>query len=426
MPSGLIKGIAEPARPYADFRRAQTARCRANFLRTTDDNDARCDRRGALCSSAAAAPQPASAYGTIPSALNDPALAAFPASQLHPYDHHRAALIGLSTALVAAIVIIVVMMANFSGHGGVDPEKEQHYQSADGHVPAEQPGLADTCRAAAATGPASGGTGSTEPAAAQANAQAYQTSQQQLRQHQQTSQQLQQANQQLQQQGQAQLSENEQRTYVTQIRLAKQAWDRGDTNQVLQLLEPYRSDPARQKLRTFRLVLSVAGGAQQRQQHAQRTFATSCGRSVFTPDGSQIVSFADDGQLIVWDAAMGRKLSAVTLERNVPPRSAGLIVEDQLARRASGLVVVRQRRLGRRLWPRPVCRLEHPPARRRAARLRSHLADHLAGHQPQRQAAGERRLFGRDHAPRCRPTAALSAGSTTRGRSRWPSPPTAA
>ncbi len=60
---------------------------------------------------------------------------------------------------------------------------------------------------------------------------------------------------------------------------------------------------------------------------------------VVTPDGGQIVSLADDGQLIVWDAALGNKLSVVPLERSVPPRSAGLIVEDQLARRASGLVV---------------------------------------------------------------------------------------
>ncbi len=33
------------------------------------------------------------------------------------------------------------------------------------------------------------------------------------------------------------------------------------------------------------------------------------------------------------------KLTTVALERNVPPRSSGLIVEDQLARRASGLVI---------------------------------------------------------------------------------------
>ena len=64
----------------------------------------------------AAASQPAIFLWRFPSALNDPALAAYPASQLHPYDHHRAALIGLSTALVAAIVIIVSLMSNFSTH----------------------------------------------------------------------------------------------------------------------------------------------------------------------------------------------------------------------------------------------------------------------------------------------------------------------
>ena len=62
-------------------------------------------------------------------------------------------------------------------------------------------------------------------------------------------------------------------------------------------------------------------------------------QAVVAPDGSQIITFGDDGQLIAWDAAVGRKLSATALERNVPPRSAGLIVEDQLTRRAGGLVV---------------------------------------------------------------------------------------
>ena len=126
--------------------------------------------------------------------------------------------------------------------------------------------------------------------------------------------------------------------YVTQIRLAKQAWDRGDTNQVLQLLEPYRTDQARQKLCSFAWYYlwraAHSGGS-----NALRGHSDVVRQAVVTPDGSQIITFGDDGQLIVWDAAVGRKLATVALERNVPPRSSGLIVEDQLARRASGLVI---------------------------------------------------------------------------------------
>ena len=46
-------------------------------------------------------------------------------------------------------------------------------------------------------------------------------------------------------------TENQRSTYVTNIRLAKQAWDRGDTAQVCQILEPYRTDAEKQKLRNF-------------------------------------------------------------------------------------------------------------------------------------------------------------------------------
>ena len=150
---------------------------------------------------------------------------------------------------------------------------------------------------------------------AQANAQAYQASQQQLRQHQAV-------NQQLQQQSQAQQAENEQRLYVTQIRMAKQAWDCGDTNQVLQLLEPYRSQPARQKLRTFAWYY-LWRAAHSTGSTTLKGHSDVVRQVVVTPDGAQIVSFADDGQLIVWDAALGRKLADVTLEHNVPPQMPG-------------------------------------------------------------------------------------------------------
>ena len=132
--------------------------------------------------------------------------------------------------------------------------------------------------------------------------------------------------------------ENQHKTYVTQIRLAKQAWDRGDTNEVLRLLEPYRSDPAQQKLCSFAWYY-LWRAAHSTGSTVLRGHTDVVRQAVVTPDGSQIITFADDGQLMVWDAAVGRKLATVALERNVPPRSAGLIVEDQLARRASGLVI---------------------------------------------------------------------------------------
>ncbi len=234
---------AEPARPYSNFSSNSRQDTAGPSYAQPATSTRVATEAAPYATNTATASQPAIS-SAFPSALNDPALAAYPASQLHPYDHHRAALIGLSTALVAAIVIIVALMFNFSAHKDSAPELKQQYETRmatfqqdyqTAQTLAEQR-LAQAQQA---------------QQLAQANAQAYQTSQQQLRQHQQASQQLQQANQQLQQQSQAQLTENEQRTYVTQIRMAKQAWDRGDTNQVLQLLEPYRGDPARQKLRTF-------------------------------------------------------------------------------------------------------------------------------------------------------------------------------
>jgi WD40 repeat protein len=320
---------AEPARPYSDFRggaRPDAASYSQQATTTRVATDA-----APYPPSGAADPRPAGSYGAAPSALNDPALAAYPASQLHPYDHHRAALIGLSTALVAAIIIIVALMANFSAHNNLAPEVKQQYETRMATFQQDYQSAQTLADQRLAQAQQAAALAERNQQLAQANAQAYQVSQQQLRQHQQV-------NQQLQQQSQAQLAENEQRTYVTQIRMAKQAWDRGDTNQVLQLLEPYRSDPARQKYRSFAWYYlwraAHSGGSNTLRGHSDVVRQVAV-----TPDGAQIVSFADDGQLIVWDAALGRKLSAVTLERNVPPRSAGLIVEDQLARRASGLVV---------------------------------------------------------------------------------------
>ena len=80
-------------------------------------------------------------------------------------------------------------------------------------------------------------------------------------------------------------AENQQRLYVTQIRLAKQAWDRGDTNEVLRLLEPYRSDPARQKLCSFAWYY-LWRAAHNGGSNTLRGHADVVRQAVVTPDGS--------------------------------------------------------------------------------------------------------------------------------------------
>ncbi len=248
-------------------------------------------------------------------------------SGLHPYDQHRAIMIGLSTALVAAIGIIVALMVNLSWHKDlIQTTQKDRNQVADRLTAAErnvQEAQAVAAQRAREAQLAAGQVAQTQ-SLVQSKTQAYLTAQAQLRRTQEVQQQTQ--------------VENQQKTYVTQVRLAKQAWDRGDTNEVLRLLAPYHSDPAQQKLCTFAwyYLWRAAHGTG---SIALRGHTDVVRQAVVTPDGSQIVTFADDGQLMVWDAAVGRKLATVALERNVPPRSAGLIVEDQLARQASGLVV---------------------------------------------------------------------------------------
>jgi WD40 repeat protein len=295
-------------RPYSDFRGAAQA--------------------------ASSSYAPTTTATAVSSRSNDPAAAAttdplaYSATGRHPYDHHRAALIGLSTALVAAIVIIVTLMANFSSHGDLAPAIRQDFEAklATSHQNYQE--ALNLAEQRARETKFANDRFAENQRQAQAAAQAYQN---ELTRRQA-------ANQQLQQQDQLHQAENEQRLYVTQIRLAKQAWDRGDTNQVLQLLEPYRSDPARQKYRTFAWYY-LWRAAHSSGSNTLKGHSDIVRQVVVIPDGSQIVSLADDGQLIIWDAALGNRVSAMQLERSVPSRSAGLIVEDQLARRASGLVV---------------------------------------------------------------------------------------
>jgi len=261
-----------------------------------------------------------------PSALTDPSLA-FSGAGLHPYDHHRASLIGLSTALVTAIIAIVALMINLSTHKDLAQSALKDRKSFEDRLILAQGKVTDA--EALAAQHARAATLAADQVAQhqrliQTKDQAYQAAQNELR-RQQTAQQ------------QAQ-GETQRRLYVTQIRLAKQAWDRGDTNEVLRLLEPYRADQAMQKLCSFAWYYlwraAHSGG-----NSVLRGHTDVVRQALVTPDGTQIITFADDGQLIVWDAVLGRKLSTVALERNVPPRSSGLIVEDQLARRASGLAI---------------------------------------------------------------------------------------
>jgi WD40 repeat protein len=311
----------EPAhRPFSDFRKSTPRETLAGAdLRATQAVTARSTTN----------PLPFSSLSPTASASADPGIpaAADFGPKVHPYDHYRASLIGLSTAMVAAIAIIVVLMINLSTH------KDLAQSALNARDQAKQ-------QAAAAQALADQHARDAQAVAYQAQAYRQQatTYQQQASTYQQQTVAYQ-ARMQSQQQVDVQAQEeNQRRTYVTQIRLAKQAWDRGDTNQVLQLLEPYHSDPARQKLCTFAWYYlwraAHNGGSSTLRGHTDVVR-----QAVFTPDGSQIFTFGDDGQLMVWDAGLGRKLATVALERNVPPRSAGLIVEDQLARRASGLVI---------------------------------------------------------------------------------------
>ena len=256
----------------------------------------------------------------------------WPTAALHPYDHQRASLIGLSTALVAAIAIIVVLMFNLSKHQGIAQTAVQERNQFEGRLTSAQQNIRDAQALAeqhARNAQLALAEAAENQQLVQNQSQAYLAAQEQLS----RSQQVQQVQQQT-------LVENQYRTYVTQIRLAKQAWDRGDTNEVLRLLEPYRSDPAnqKQKLRSFAWYY-LWRAAHNVGSNTLRGHGNVVRQAVVTPDGSQIISFADDGQLIAWDAVQGRKLTSVALERNVPPHSPGLIVEDALARQASGLVV---------------------------------------------------------------------------------------
>ena len=260
---------------------------------------------------------------------------------LHPYDQNRAIMIGLSTALVAAIAVIVALMVNLSWHKDLVQSTQKDRNQLEGRWTAAQQDL-KVAQALAAQrareAQLAAGQAAENQRLAQSKDQAYLAAQDQLRRSQQVQQQTQEASQ--------------RRLYVTQIRLAKQAWDRGDTNEVLRLLEPYRSDPAQQKFCRFAWYYLWGPLTTPAAPHSAGT-PTLSGRPWLRPmvPRSLVCRRRPVDRL---GAAVGRKLATVALERNVPPRSAGLIVEDQLARRASGLVDRQRRRVGRRLRPEPV------------------------------------------------------------------------
>ena len=266
-----------------------------------------------------------------PAALPDPSLA-YGSGGLHPYQQHRTVLIGLSTALIAAIVAIVALMVNLSTHRDLALSAQKTSKQFEDRWTVAQRTAMDAQTLAeqrAREAQSAAALAAQNQTLARTKDQAYLAAQDELRRQQAAQQQTQ--------------EESQHRLYVTQIRLAKQAWDRGDTNEVLRLLEPYRTDPqagapAQQKLCSFAwyyLWRTAHNGG----SNTLRGHSDVVRQAVVTPDGSQIITFADDGQLIVWDGGVGRKLATVALERNVPPKSPGLIEQDELARRASGLVI---------------------------------------------------------------------------------------
>lgn len=126
--------------------------------------------------------------------------------------------------------------------------------------------------------------------------------------------------------------------YVTQIRLAKQAWDRGDTSQVHQLLDPYRTDPAKQKLRNFAWYylwrVTHSGSVNTLREHSQTVRQTA-----FMPDGGSAITLGDDGVAVLWDVASGKKLESRVLRQTVFLRNPYAPSEDNLAQQAGGLAI---------------------------------------------------------------------------------------
>ena len=119
--------------------------------------------------------------------------------------------------------------------------------------------------------------------------------------------------------------------------MAKQAWDRGETAMVRQLLEPYRTDPDKQQLRNFAWYYlwqaAYAGG-----NNTLRDHQGAVRSAAFTPDSSGAVTLGDDGAIILWDTTSGKKLKSSSfvermgnsyrdaLEAIAPQQAGGLAI----------------------------------------------------------------------------------------------------
>ncbi len=262
----------------------------------------------------------------------------------HPFDEHRAMLIGTSTALLGAIGVIVYLMLHLASHKdialkdvGLNVRQTSKQQDEDRLAElkrqAQQIDAIDAQRTREVQ--AANDRAVQNQQLARKQQELYLASQRELQQQQEAEHLRAQQDTVRTEQDRGKQEDNQRRLYVTKIRLAKQAWDRGDTNEVLQLLEPYRNDEARKNFAWNYLWRAARSGG----SNTLRGHSDVVRQTAFTPDGSQIVTFGDDGQLMVWDAAVGKKLQTVALERNVPSRGYGVAVDDQLARRASGLLI---------------------------------------------------------------------------------------
>jgi WD40 repeat protein len=164
-------------------------------------------------------------------------------------------------------------------------------------------------------------------------------------------------------------AEKQRGLYATHIRLAQQAWDRGETALVRQLLEPYvagpakpgmangagpakfgamnapspakagaAADPAKQDPRSFAWHYlwraAHSGPACTLQEHTQ---AVRC--AAFMPDGASVVTLGDDGLLVLWDAITGRKQQSLPLEQAGFWQNLSIPVGAGQVRRAGGLAL---------------------------------------------------------------------------------------
>ncbi|MGA2258383.1 MAG: hypothetical protein ABSG53_27275 [Thermoguttaceae bacterium] len=80
-----------------------------------------------------------------PSVLTDP-VPAYSGASLHPYEQHRTVLIGLSTALVGAIIAIVALMVNLSTHKDLAQSALKDRKTFEGTPPPSGSRAADARR----------------------------------------------------------------------------------------------------------------------------------------------------------------------------------------------------------------------------------------------------------------------------------------